>query len=59
MDFDGISRAIRQVWDNKPGAVVLLFLGFCVFVFVVVDAWRHKRRHRRRERKHVEERTHK
>ena len=29
-------------------ALILLVLGFFVFVFLVADAWRHKRRHRKR-----------
>ena len=38
---------LQQLWDNKPGAVILLILGFIVFLFLVVDAWRHKRRNKR------------
>ncbi|HVV00462.1 MAG TPA: hypothetical protein VHH88_03810 [Verrucomicrobiae bacterium] len=41
-------RNLQQLWDNKPGALVLLILGFVVFVFLVVDTWRHRRKHRRR-----------
>ena len=33
--------------EAQPGAVVLLVLGFIVFVFLVIDAWRHKRRNRK------------
>ena len=45
-----LANSIQQLWENKPGAVVLLVLGFVVFVFLVVDAWRHKRHHRKRDR---------
>ncbi len=41
---------LEQLWQNRPGAMVLLALGFLVFVFLVVDAWRHKRRRRRPRR---------
>jgi len=47
MDFDEISQSLKTLWEQKPGAVVLLVLGFFVFVFLVVDTWRHKRRRRR------------
>lgn len=48
MDLDEITRGFRLLWENKPGAVVLLILGGVVFVFLVVDAWRHKR-HRQKK----------
>jgi len=51
MDFEEIARSFRQLWDNEPGAIILLGLGFLVFIFLVIDAWRHKRR-RRRPMKH-------
>lgn len=48
MDLYEVGSNLRQLWDSHPGAIVLLVLGFIVFVCLVVDAWRHKRRHRRR-----------
>jgi hypothetical protein len=39
--------SLRQLWENKPGALVLLVVGFVIFIFLVVDAWRHKRKHKR------------
>ena len=50
MDFEEISQNLKVLWEQKPGAVVLLLLGFVVFLFLVVDTWRHKR-HRRRSRR--------
>jgi hypothetical protein len=47
MDLSEMIRNVKQIWELNPGAVVLLTLGFLVFIFLVVDAWRHKRRHRR------------
>ena len=44
MDFYELFRGFKQLWENKPGAVVLLFLGIVVFVFLVIDTWRHKHR---------------
>jgi hypothetical protein len=48
MDLTEISSSFQQLGETKPGAVVLLFLGFVVFVFLVVDTWRHKRRRKKR-----------
>jgi len=45
-----VANSLQQLWENRPGALVLLVLGFVVFVFLVVDAWRHKR-HRKRDRR--------
>ncbi len=47
VDLDGIVKGFQVLWENKPGAVVLLILGIFVFLFLVVDAWRHKHRRRR------------
>jgi hypothetical protein len=44
MDFDQFSKEFHLVWESHPAGIVLLVLGFLVFVFLVVDAWRHKRR---------------
>jgi len=38
---------VQQLWDNKPGALILLLLGFLVFVFFVVDTWRHSKKRRK------------
>ena len=47
MDFAEVAKSFQQLWESKPGALVLLLLGFVVFIFLVVDAWRHKRRSKR------------
>jgi hypothetical protein len=47
MDLSEISRSCRQIWEDKPTTVVLLVAGFVGFLVLVVDAWRHKRRHKR------------
>jgi hypothetical protein len=44
MDFSELRRSFEAIWENKPGPVFLLALGFVVFVFLVIDARRHKRR---------------
>jgi hypothetical protein len=48
MDLDQFTQGFHLLWEHKPGAIILLGLGFFVFVFVVVDAWRHKRRRKQR-----------
>jgi len=47
MDFSEVLKGLQQVWENRPGVVVLMVLGFLVFVFLVVDARRFKRRRKR------------
>jgi hypothetical protein len=44
MDLDQITKDFHSLWESQPVAIVLLALGFLVFVYVVIDAWRHKRR---------------
>ena len=48
MDLYEISRNFQLLWEHKPGAVVLLVLGFVVFVFLVVDTRRLKRKRNKR-----------
>jgi hypothetical protein len=45
--MDEFTRSLQSLWQNKPGVVILLAVGFVVFVYLVVDAWRHKRRRKR------------
>ncbi len=47
MDFEQISKDFQLLWQSQPAAIILLVLGFLIFVFLVVDTWRHKRRRRR------------
>ena len=44
MDWDQIAKDFRSLWEGQPVAIILLILGFLVFIYVVIDAWRHKRR---------------
>jgi hypothetical protein len=46
MNWSQLTSGVRQIWENKPGVVVLLAIGFLVFVFIVIDAWRHRKRHK-------------
>ena len=52
MGLNELAQNFHTLWENKPGAVVLLILGFFVFLFLVVDAWRHKRRKKRPTARH-------
>ena len=47
MNLQEVFKSFRQIWENRPGLVLLFLLGFLVFVFLVVDAWQHKRRRKR------------
>ena len=47
MEMTELARNFRLLWEKKPGAMVLTVLGLVVFLFLVVDAWRHKRRRKR------------
>jgi hypothetical protein len=47
MDLTEIAGGLRFLWERQPGAVVLLALGVTVFLFLVIDAWRQKRRRKR------------
>jgi len=44
MDLEQLSKDIHLVWQSRPAAIILLGLGFLLFLYLVVDAWRHKRR---------------
>jgi hypothetical protein len=48
MELTELAKSLRLLWERKPGALALLVLGLVVFLFLVVDAWRHKRRRKRR-----------
>jgi hypothetical protein len=47
MELSELARNLRLLWAHKPGAVVLMVVGLVVFLFLVVDAWRQKRRRKR------------
>ena len=47
MDLAEVARAFRQLWESKPGTIVLLCLGFVLFLFLVIDTWRHRRGRKR------------
>lgn len=47
MEFEQMAQGVKLLWEQKPGAVVLLVLGFVIFVFLVVDTWWHRRRRER------------
>ena len=47
MDLTELARNLRLLWEHNPVALALMALGLVVFLVLVVDTWRHKRRHRR------------
>jgi hypothetical protein len=44
MNWSQLTSGVKQIWENRPGVVVLLGIGFLVFVVIVIDAWRHRRK---------------
>ena len=44
-----ITSGVRQVWEDRPDLIALLALGLIVFVFVVLDARRCRRRNKNKE----------
>jgi len=44
MDFEQLYKDFHLLWESQPLAIILLFLGFVVFLYLVLDARRHKRR---------------
>ena len=53
MNGPNLLTNIKQIWENRPSILLLLAAGFAIFVFIVVDAWLHKRRKRKQHpRKH-------
>ncbi len=46
MNWSQLTNGIKQIWENKPEVVVLLSLGFLVFLFIVLDARRHRRKNK-------------
>jgi hypothetical protein len=47
MDWDQFFKDFQALWQDHSRAVLLLVLGILVFVFLVVDAWFHKRRRKK------------
>lgn len=50
MDFDEIIRGFCELWDTKPGAVILLILAFILFILLAIDTWLHKHKRHKRPR---------
>ncbi|HLH56157.1 MAG TPA: hypothetical protein VKY92_21325 [Verrucomicrobiae bacterium] len=47
MDLDQLSKDFHLIWQSQPVAIILFGLGVLLFIYLVVDAWRHKRRKKR------------
>lgn len=44
MNWSQLTNGVKQIWENRPGVIVLLALGFVVFIVIVLDVRRHKKR---------------
>lgn len=48
MNWSQLTSGVKQIWENKPGVIILLVLGFVVFVFIVIDTHKHRQRKKNR-----------
>ena len=46
MNWSQLTNGVKQIWENRPGVVVLLGVGFLVFIFIVIDARRHRQKNK-------------
>jgi len=46
MNWSQLTAGVKQIWENRPGVVVLLGIGFLVFIFIVIDARRHRQKNK-------------
>ena len=47
--MDEVTRALQQLWEKESAPIVLLLVGLAVLLFLVINAWRQKRRRKRPE----------
>jgi hypothetical protein len=47
------SGGFQLLWEDKLAAMVLLIPGVVIFVFLLVDTWRHGRHRKRNEKLNV------
>jgi len=48
MDWTQFAKELHLVWQHKPDVIVLLGVGFLIFLFLVIDVWCYKAKHKRR-----------
>jgi hypothetical protein len=46
MNWSQLTSGVKQIWESKPGVVVLLGIGFIVFLIIVFDAWFHRKKNK-------------
>jgi putative copper export protein len=51
MNWSQLTNGVKQIWETRPGVVVLLALGFVVFVIIVLDARRQRQKHKNKHPK--------
>ncbi len=49
IDFVSIAKSVWQFCRESPGVVAAGVIGFCAFLYIIIDAHRHKK-HRPRHR---------
>jgi len=51
MNWSQLTSGVKQIWENRPTVVVLFALGFVVFVIIVLDTRRQRRKHKNKHPK--------
>jgi len=51
MNWAQLTNGLKTIWDNNPGVIMLIGLGFVVFVVIVLDARRHRKKHKNKHPK--------
>jgi hypothetical protein len=51
MNWSQLTNGVKLIWENRPGVVVLFGIGFLVFLFIVIDTWRHRQKHKNKHPK--------
>ena len=44
------SEFVRQVWQYKPVIIIFAMIGFVIFVLLVIDTHRHRKKRKERHR---------
>jgi hypothetical protein len=50
MDSD-LSTFVTEIWQHQPIIIVLLIAGFVIFVLLVIDTYRHRKKLKGRQKR--------
>jgi len=46
MNWSQLTSGVKQIWESRPGVIILVGLAFLVFVIVVFDARRQRKKNK-------------